>query len=86
MSHWTTLADKWDGLCGDKHTTIIGYEIAGHFIPSHDVLNRSHVLSKMLALCVKAGQSFQKKAAAVLTKAGQMKVCESQASNTLPRQ
>lgn len=86
MSHWTTLTDQRDRLTGDKHTTIIGYEIACHFVPPHDVLNRSHLLSKMLTLCVKAGQSFQKKATELLAIACQMKVCESQASITLPRQ
>jgi len=39
-------------------------------------------LSKMLALCVKAGHPFQKRATDLLTTACQMKVCESQASIT----
>ena len=83
-SHWTSLADEWDGLCGDKHSKLIGYEIAGHFIPSHDVLNRSYHLSIMLALCVEVnGQTFQKKAAELLVIASQIKACESQASITL---
>ena len=84
MNHWISLADEWDRICGDKHNTLIGYEIAGHFILSHDVLTRSYHLSIMLALCVKAnGQTFQKKAAELLEMAFQMKVCESQASITL---
>ena len=83
MSHWTSLADQWDRLCRDKHNTIIGYEIAGHFIPPHEILHRSHHLSKMLALCVKAGHPFQKRATDLLTTACQMKVCESQASITI---
>ena len=83
MCHWTSLADQWQGLCGDKHNTIIGYEIATHFISPHDVLSRSFHLSVMLALCIKAGQTFQKKATELLSSAFQMKVCESQASITL---
>ena len=83
MRHWISLADQWDRLCGDKHNTIIGYEIAGHFIPPHDVLNRSYHLSVMLALCVKVGQTFQKKAAELLITAFQMNIFESQASITL---
>ena len=82
MSHWTSLADQWDRLCGDKQNTIIGYEIAGLFIPAHDILDRSHHLSKMLAMCFKAGHSFQTKATDLLTTACQMRVCESQASIT----
>ena len=31
------LADQWDKLTGDKETAIIGYEIACHFIPPHDI-------------------------------------------------
>ena len=77
------LTDQWDILTGDKQTAIIGYEIADHFIPPDDVLNRSHLLSKMLAMCIKAGQSFQKKATDLLTTACQMKVCKSQASIAL---
>jgi len=83
VCHWTSLADQWDKVSADKHDTIIGYEIAGHFIPPHDVLNRSYHLSIMLALCFKAGQTFQKKATELLSIAFQMKVCESQASITL---
>ena len=85
MRHWTVLADQWDTLTEDKQSAIIGYEIACRFIPPHDVLKRSHLLSKMLAMCVDAGnvQSFQKKAAELFTIARQMKVCESQASITL---
>lgn len=81
MSHWISLADEWDRICEDKHSTFIGYEIASHFIPSHDVHNRSYLLSIMLALCVKVnGQTFQKKAAELLIIASQMKACESEAS------
>ena len=79
------LADQRDRFTGDKQTAMIGYEIACHFIPPDDVLKRSHLLSKMLAMCIDAGnvQSFQKKAAELFTIACQMKVCESQASITL---
>jgi len=66
----------------DEQAAIIGFEIACHFIPPHDVLNRSRLLSKMLAMCVNAGQSFQKKATEFLTIACEMKACESQASIT----
>ena len=88
MSHWIKLTEDWDILTGDKRTSIIGYEIACQFIPPHDVLKRSQLLSKMLAICIDAGhvESLQTKAAELFTKACQMKVCESQASITLPRQ
>ena len=83
MSHWAILS-QLALLIGDKQSAIIGYEIACHFIPPHDVLNRSQVLSKMLAVCADAEnvQSLQKKAAELLSEAFQMKVCESQVSIT----
>ena len=77
------LTHQWDALTGDKQTTIIGYEITSHFIPPHDILNRSHLFSKMLAICIEAGESFQKKATDLLSTACQMKVCESQARTLL---
>jgi len=88
MNYWAIRADVWDLLTGDKQSAIIGYEIACHFIPPHDVLKRSQLLSRMLTMCTDAGnvQSFQNKAAELLSEAFQMKVCESQARITLPRQ
>lgn len=81
MNRWIKFADERNvGLPQEKQTTITGYEIAVHFIPSHDVLNRSHLLSQMLLLCSEAGQSFQKKASTILTTALKMETCQSQAS------
>ena len=81
MNRWTKFAEERNvGLPEEKQTTIIGYEIAVQFIPPHDPLNTSRLLSQMLLLCCEAGQSFHKKATTILTAACQMEVRLSEVS------
>ena len=84
MSFWRKLADMRDRQPGEKQSTVIGYEIALCFVPPHNNLLVSHLLSKMLLLCCEAGSSLQKKATTFLTTARQIQEGHSQVVFSLP--
>ena len=78
------LADEKRKYSRERQFAFVGYEIALHFVPPHNFLLMSDLLSKMLLLCHEMGPSFAKKATTFLKKAQEIQTHPSQVNVSLP--